>query len=260
MIPCVIIKLNTEFNDIDIKTVDYTNHNKLIEMIEYEMRDFFREVMSTNKNKRYNTIDDLYERYWNEPYKTDCPFIIKYYYENKWNSVTDTNIQGIWNGFVESENIEEKLNNLYENESKWIRIVKNKKLKSKIDQEAMNVYNLIDNIEIKIFTNDAEEFPENITEFEYNEAYYIKFTYKNDYYYLIIDANFNVIASHYEGIIKSTCEHYRINTNFENYYSYIKSIGYIIHCYFEHILTKELTQYKFDFNKLDHKYIKNEID
>ncbi len=253
MIPCIIIKLAIDVGDIDTKTSEHKNYAKLIEHIKSEMINFFEETMS-NSHKIYNTLDDVFERYWNEPYFTRCPFIIKYFYENKWNEIDETQIKSFWNDMIESENIECKLNHLYENESKWIQVFKNKKLKSLIDDDdVINLYNKINDIQIKIFNNPREALTDHISYFDYKEAYYIKFTYKNDYHYVIVNANFKVKACHTNGIIKSTCKKYTIDTNF--YYDCINAIGCIIYCYFELVLNTQLTNFDFKFEDLDPKFI-----
>ena len=252
MIPCIIIQFANQdnFSDDIITNFACDTLEELNKKIEYHIKNFFE-----NQNMAkfpFESIGQFYECYWHIPYFEKCPLVIKYFNNNKWIEFSDKMIEEIFNNKVSNISIL-KLNEIYENESEWIKIIINDKLESELDDEIKADVNDFSDIQVKIFNNTREELPMEIISFTYNEVYYIDFVYKNNNYYIIVDANFSVRACYSDGIMSSILEDYTIKTNFEDYYTKIETIGCIIFTYEYHIIKKTLSNYAFDFSALIYK-------
>jgi hypothetical protein len=252
MIPCIIIQFANQdnFSDDIITNFACDTLEELNKKIEYHIRKFF-ENENTSQNT-FESIGQFYQCYWREPYFEKCPLVIKYFNNNKWIEFSDKRIEEIFNNKLSNISIFE-LNGQYENESDWIKIIINDKLESELDDEIKSEVKNFSDIQVKIFNNTIDELPMEIINFTYNEAYYIDFVYKNNNYYIIIDANFSVRACYSDGIMSSKLSNYTIKTNFEEHYIKIETIGNIIFTYEYHVIKKTLTNYAFDFSALTYK-------
>lgn len=235
MIPCIIIKYGKYIDENEITTLQYDNIDNLIKDVALQIRKFIEETIDKSSYKEYNTIDDVYERHWNEPYKTDCPFTIKFFHKNEWHSFDDDDIEKVWTNMIKDKNLN-KLNELFEQEGKWIKIKKTDKLKKYIFKKYHEFYKNIDDMQIKVF-NNCEKCDECLNNnYDLLESYYVEFYFKKNYYFITINIkkNNDDIKKHY------------IESNID--YSYYKDIGNILSSYF--IITKTLSNYNFDFSQL----------
>jgi hypothetical protein len=252
MIPCIIIQFANQdnFGDDIITNFACDTLEELNKKIEYHIRKFFENENRTNT--KFESIENFYECYWKMPYCEKCPLVIKYFNNNKWIEFSNKKIEDIFNKKT-SNILILKLNEQYENESEWIKIIINDKLELELDDEIKTDINDFSDIKVKIFNNTRDELPMEIINFTYNETYYIDFVYKNNNYYIILDANFTVRACYTDGIMSSILEDYTIRTNFEDYYTKIEIIGCIIFTYEHYIIKKNITEYAFDFSALIYK-------
>lgn len=236
MIPCIIVKYGMYSDKHEITTFQYADKEDLIKDVTLQIENFIQETIETGEYKEYNTIDDVYERYWNEPYKTECPLTIKFFHENKWCTFDDDAITKVWTDFIKDKNIN-KLNEIFDQEGKWIKIKKTEKLKKCIDKNNYEIYKKIDDIQLKVFDNcdNCNECFKN--DCELLESYYIEFYFGKNYHFVIINIKKNT----------DDIKKYYIESNID--YSFYKYIGHILSSYFS-ITSKTLTNYNFDFSQL----------